>query len=118
MTIQNFQDVVLTIKEIWPIVVLIATPIGALTGFTVHILSARKSKLEIEKLHHEIERLKRENAARDSVVQVATFAQTLEYAPPGRDLRAMSYKSGTYLALVIGIVIAVAVFLLYRYFIG
>lgn len=117
MPIQNTQDVVLTIKQAWPFIVLLATVVGGLVAFFVHIFTIRKSRLEIkklqndlskakleteklqyditkakletEKLQHEVAKLNRENVARNNVIQVATFDQTLDYSGPVlRDLRA------------------------------
>jgi len=110
-----------TFKEVWAIVLLVAVPIAGFVGFIVHTLTVRKSSLEIQKLHYEIERLKSEQANRERLIEPANFDQVMQFAapPPGVTGRAAARAAhrGLYFALlllVVAIVIFVVVYLFFH----
>jgi hypothetical protein len=128
MALPNVQQTVSTAKEVWPVVVLIATSIGALVAFLLHMVTARKFKLEIKKLHYEIERLERERKSQESLVKIATDADVEKYilrdltraasapAPAPRHHYAAKLRAGFFARLLPWLVAAVILLVLYRYF--
>lgn len=81
-----------SIQEYWLQLVAIGVPIAAFVAFWVHVITARKSALEIKKLKMEIAKLKGESDVEKSPIKIATFDQILRFAD-GRRSRSVKYST-------------------------
>lgn len=88
------------LREFWQVALLVSVPVSGLVGFVVHVLTVRKSSLEIEKLRLEIERLKKEDAKLESVIEVASFDQVVKYATEQNN-RTPVRSSGCFIATAV-----------------
>lgn len=103
------------IKDAWGIVIVVAIPIAAIIGFIVHLLTIRKSSLEIKKLQHEINKLNDEHKKNNSLIKIASIEQIEKYGKmtePHRFPTAYNKRNYFSIALIIIIMLPIVIFII------
>jgi hypothetical protein len=66
-------------QTVWLVVLSVATPVAGVVGFALQLRQVKQTRLENEKLHLEIDALKRERTERESLVRVATMDEVMRF---------------------------------------